>query len=188
MKDETVNLLKGNAVDFKAHSNYDNKTFSLSTKTPVEALPKDNILRTIASLGVDLTPNTPKKFLAIKNNSTEDITLRLITFNVSIEDAKDVLFELELKDESDVTGTFEDYEVGGVSQYSINPIFTNNIIPDYPSVSTDNFGITVKSEVRLNLIKDDVIVRWGKGKVLCFSALCKNSNSFSFFFRHVEEY
>lgn len=192
--DKSIQLSENNQytnlddVPIKAHINYDNKSYSLSTKTPVEALPKSNQEQTIASLAVPLDPNITNNFLAIKNTSSEDITLRLTTFNVSINDVKDVLFELEVKDEADVTGTFVDYMPLGISQYSTNPTFVNTPISDYPLVTTNIFGTIVKVETRLNLIKDDVILRWESGKVLCFSALCKNSNSFSFFIRHVEEY
>ena len=170
----------------KLHKEYKGTVYSISTKTPVEALPASNIPRTIASLGVTLAPNVFKNFLAIKNTSNENITLRLVTFNVSMDDAKDVLFQLEIKDEADVTGTFIGFS--DTSEYSVNPVFTNTPIPDYPNVTIDDFGITVKNEARLNLIKDDIIVRWEAGKVLCFTALCKNANSFSFFIRHVEEF
>lgn len=163
-------------------------TFSISTKDPVESLPITNVAKTIASTQVPLVANTVNKFLAIKNNGTQDINLRLVTVNITSLDNKDLFLKLELKDKANVTGTFASYAESTISEYSVNPTFTSDGIPVYPNVDLNNFGTTILNSERLNLFTKDVIARIPPNKVLCFSALSKNATSFNFFIRHIEEF
>lgn len=188
MKDDSINLRLGKDIEFKASLNYDNETYSISTKDPVEALPITNIVKTIASTQVPLIANTVNKFLAIKNNGSQAIELRLATVNITSLDNKDLFLKLELKDKANVTGTFTSYAESTISEYSVNPTFTSDGIPVYPNVDLNNFGTTILNSERLNLFTKDVIARIPPNKVLCFSALSKNATSFNFFIRHIEEF
>lgn len=190
--DDSFKLAKSNnygdgTLEMSAMDNGDN-TFSVKAKLAVEALPISNTLKTISSTAVPLTANTVNKFLAIKNNGSEAINLRLATVNLTPLDNKDIFLKLEIKNSTDVTGTFTAYTDSTISEYSVNPTFTTNTIPTYPNVDINTFGITINQNERLNLFSGDVIVRIEPGKVLCFSAVSKNTTSFNFFIRHIEEY
>lgn len=165
-----------------------NGTFSISTKLPIEVLPITNTLKTISSTGITLVANTINKFLAIKNNGTEAINIRLATVNLTPIDNKDLFLKIEVKNSTDVAGTFTPYVDSTISEYSVNPTFTTNAIPIYPNVELNTLGITINQNERLNLFSGDVIARIEPNKVMCFSALSKNSTSFNFFIRHIEEY
>ena len=177
----------GNIKHIKASENIDG-TYSLSTKSPVEALPITNIAKTIMSTGVVLTANTLNKFLAIKNNGTQSINLRLVTLNITPLDNKDIFIKPEIKNATDVAGTFNLYNDSTISEYCINPTYTTANIPTYPTVAINDLGISINLSERLNLYSGDVIVRVKPNEVLCFSALSKNATSFNFFIRHIEEF
>ena len=189
--DDSFKLAKSNnygdgTLEMSAMDNGDN-TFSVKAKLTIEALPISNTLKEIFSTYVPLVSNVIKKFLAIKNNGSEAINLRLATYNVTPLDNKDIFIKIEIKDSADVTGTFIPYENSTISEYSINPAYTTTI-PVYPNVGTNAFGNTATQDVRLNIFSGDVIARIEPNKVMCFSAVSKNATSFNFFIRHIEEY
>lgn len=186
MQDEKVNLLKGNAVNFKAHINYDDETYSLSVKTPVEALPPTNTQ--LVSWDTETAINqTQTTFLAVKNTSTEDINIRLVTFGIATKSNSDITILIKDYDVSEVTtGTFTPYEGGKISEYSTD--VTGITIPNN---SADVFGAVVKAgtSFRLNLVKDDVILRILPNKVAVFNGIAPSANNnIAYFLRFVEEF
>lgn len=180
-----VDYNSGDKLDIKAHQNYDEETYSIAVKPPIEALPISNKEFVKYNITVPIT-NTQSTFLAIKNTSL-DTSLRLITFNTINSSNSDTVILLKVIPTTEITsGDFTSYTNSTISQFSVN-----TVAPPIPDEGENIYGTLLKkeSEFRVNLIKDDVIVRIPPEHTLIANAQAKSSSGdIGYFIRHVEEF
>lgn len=185
MLSEWINFIKGNSLKFIAPKDHKEDLNYLGVKTPIEALNKNDKVYAIERIGVSIATATPTTILAIKNTSTEDMVIRLATFNITVTSNQPTAFRIKVVPSNEVTGTFNNYDVNSNSQYST----TNTLVP-IALQGLNFFGTVIlgNTQSRINLFKDDVIIRCNPNETIVINAECSQGATISYFIRHIEEY